>query len=258
MIALIGAGNVASWIAYRLRDSKEFPIGQVYSRQMKHARRIADMVGAEPIDDLKLLDPSCEIYLFSLKDDAYRSVLPNLEFELPVALHTAGTVSQDVFEGFARQYGVLYPLQTFTKGMDMSSLKVPLCVEDSKLQDRAQRVWMLAAELSDNVVPMTEQQRQKLHLAAVFACNFSNAMYAIADELLQEGELSLELLKPLLWQTLEKINTMTPMEAQTGPAQRNDRKVMEQQLAALPNEEMRTIYRVVSKYIVGKFDKKQI
>lgn len=255
MIALIGAGNVATWIASRLQNSKEFPIGQVYSRNMDHARRIADMVGAEPIDDLKQLTPSCEIYLFSLKDDAYHSVLSQLDFELPVAVHTAGTVSQDVFKGFARHYGVLYPLQTFTKEMDMCKMKVPLCVEDGKLQDHAKRVWALASELSDDAVPMTEQQRQKLHLAAVFACNFSNAMYAIADKLLQEGGMSLELLKPLLWQTLEKINTMTPKEAQTGPARRNDRVVMEQQLAALPDEELRAIYKDVSKYIVDKFDR---
>ncbi len=249
MIALIGSGNVAAWVVDRLQGSKEFAVGQVYSRRLDRARRLAERVGAEAVNSLDAITRDAEIYLFSLSDDAYATVLDRFPFTMPVALHTAGSVSQQVFEGHAQSYGVLYPLQTFTEGVDYSQLRVPLCLETDKLGGAADRVSQLAAELSDMRRFLSEEQRTVAHLAAVFACNFSNAMYTAADELLHSGGLDMELLQPLLEQTLAKLRKMSPKEAQTGPARRGDLKVMRSQLEALADPKLREVYRVVSSYI---------
>lgn len=252
MIALIGSGNVAHWLAQKLRCSSEYPIAQVYSRKLSNAQELASKVGAQAIDNLSLLNPNCEMYIFSLKDDVYPEVLKNLPFKLSVALHTAGSVSQNVFQGYAENFGVLYPLQTFTKSEDMEHLSVPLCVEDNASGEHKDRVWQLAGELSDKVYDVSEEQRAVLHLAAVFACNFSNAMANMADDILKADNLNLKMLLPLMRQTLEKLESMSPALAQTGPAARKDTTVMEKHIQMLSSEEMRTIYSMMSQYIMSK------
>jgi len=250
MITLIGAGNVASWLAFRLRNSQAFHIGQVFSRNLEHAQRVAELSGASAINDLQQLDPHSDLCIFSLSDDAYPEVLSQLPFEIPVALHTAGSVSQTVFKRHAKCYGVLYPLQTFTSTADLEHLPVPLCIENDRLGEAAEMVDRLAAALSDIRCVMSEKQRATVHLAAVFACNFSNAMYTIADELLKKENADIQLLLPLLQQTLDKLSVMAPKEAQTGPAKRGDRLVMARQLLSLPDPQMQEIYRAVSDYIL--------
>lgn len=252
MIALIGSGNVATWVASKLAGSKEFAIGQVYSRNLDHARALADRVGAEAIDDLRKLNPACDVFLFALRDDAYPDILKEVPFRMPLALHTAGSVSQHIFKQYADAYGVVYPLQTLSKTMDFSAVKVPLCVEGDHLGDHQDKVTRLVAELSDLHCEMTEKQRAVAHLAAVFACNFSNALCGIADELLQQEGFSLELLMPLMEQTLDKLKTMSPAEAQTGPAARRDTVVMGRQMMALSDPRMREVYEALSAYIMER------
>ena len=252
MIALIGSGNVATWVASKLAGSKEFAIGQVYSRNLDHARALADRVGAEAIDDLRKLNPACDVFLFALRDDAYPDILKEVPFRMPLALHTAGSVSQHIFKQYADAYGVVYPLQTLSKTMDFSAVKVPLCVEGDHLGENQDKVTRLVAELSDLHCEMTEKQRAVAHLAAVFACNFSNALCGIADELLQQEGFSLELLMPLMEQTLEKLKTMSPAEAQTGPAARRDTVVMGRQMMSLSDPRMREVYEALSAYIMER------
>lgn len=252
MIALIGSGNVAHWLARKLCKSTEYPIAQVYSRNLAHAQALSSEVGAQAIDNLSLLNPNCEIFLFSLKDDAYKEILTDLPFELPLALHTAGSVSQNIFQGYAKRYGVLYPLQTFTKSENMEHLSVPLCVEDNALGEHKDKVQRLAEELSDKLYDVSEEQRGVLHLAAVFACNFSNAMANIAEDILKTNNLDFQMLLPLMRQTLDKLAIMSPDMAQTGPAVRKDAAVMEKHLQMLSSEELKTIYSLMSNYIMSK------
>lgn len=256
MIALIGSGNVATWIAGRLRDSDEFRIGQVYSRHLDNAKKLADSLGAKAIDDLKMLDPACDIFLFALRDDAYPEILNEIPFKMSIALHTAGSVSQHIFKDHAELYGVLYPLQSFSKQTDMSALEVPLFVEGDRLGKAKDIVMRLAAMLSNRSGEMTEEQRKVVHLAAVFACNFSNAMCGIADDILRDHDMSLEVLMPLLQHSLDKLKTMSPKQAQTGPAARGDTVVMGQQLFALKDERLQAIYRELSDYILSQYEEK--
>ena len=262
MITLIGSGNVATWMVQRLQGSSRFPITQVYSRTLANARVLADLCGAEAIDNVKDLSLDNQIFIFALADKAYDEILPQLPFKLPMAFMTSGTVSCQCLKDYAGCYGVIYPLQTFTKSQDMRALEVPLCLEGPMSESTLpsvvnnslnayQKMWDLARELSPLCYKVSESQRAQMHVAAVFACNFSNAMYRIAYKLLEEKGLPFEILLPLLRQTVEKVSQMTPAEAQTGPAARGDENVMRKQMESLGDERLREIYRVMSEVIMN-------
>ncbi len=280
MITLVGSGNVATWMAQRLQGSSRFPVTQVYSRKLENARQLAALSGAEAIDDIKALNPDNQIFIFALADNAYETILPQLPFRLPAAFLTSGTVSCQCLKDYADSYGVIYPLQTFTKSQDMRGMEVPLCleyqesthpgVETQPPQEPTplsvgtppplgsggsyEQMWSLARELSPLCYAVSEAQRARMHLAAVFACNFSNAMYHIAYKLLEEKGLPFEMLLPLLRQTVEKVSKMPPSEAQTGPAARRDFNVMEAHLAELDDEGLQEIYRMMSEMIIQDGD----
>lgn len=250
MITLIGSGNVATWIAQRLQGNPRFPITQVFSRHLEHAQTLADLLNAEAIEDIRKLNPDNQIFIFALADKAYDEILPLLPFKLPLAFTTSGTVSCQCLKDYAEQYGVIYPLQTFTKSQDMRKLEVPLCLESDFAGEHKTLMWELARELSPTCYEVSEAQRAKMHVAAVFACNFSNAMYQIAYKLLKENGLPFEILLPVLHQTVEKVSQMTPAEAQTGPAVRGDVNVMRAQISTLSDDRLKELYRLVSELIM--------
>ena len=250
MITLIGSGNVATWIAQRLQGNPRFPITQVFSRHLEHAQTLADLLNVEAIEDIRKLNPDNQIFIFALADKAYDEILPLLPFKLPLAFTTSGTVSCQCLKDYAEQYGVIYPLQTFTKSQDMRKLEVPLCLESDFAGEHKTLMWELARELSPTCYEVSEAQRAKMHVAAVFACNFSNAMYQIAYKLLKENGLPFEILLPVLRQTVEKVSQMTPAEAQTGPAVRGDVNVMRAQISTLSDDRLKELYRLVSELIM--------
>lgn len=250
MITLIGSGNVATWIAQRLQGNPRFPITQVFSRHLEHAQTLADLLNAEAIEDIRKLNPDNQIFIFALADKAYEEILPKLPFRLPAAFLTSGTVSCQCLKDYADHYGVIYPLQTFTKTQDMRALEVPLCLESDFAGEHKTLMWELARELSPTCYEVSEAQRAKMHVAAVFACNFSNAMYQIAYKLLKENGLPFEILLPVLHQTVEKVSQMTPAEAQTGPAVRGDVNVMRAQISTLSDDRLKELYRLVSELIM--------
>ncbi len=256
MITLIGSGNVATWVAQRMQGNSRFPITQVYSRKLKHAQLLAELLNAEAIDDIRQLNTDNQIFIFALADKAYADILPQLPFILPAAYMTSGTVSCQCLKDYAEHYGVIYPLQTFTKSQDMRTLDVPLCLEYHDSREPTlpsveyDQMHSLARELSPKCYEVSESQRARLHLAAVFACNFSNAMYNVAHKLLQEKDLPFEMLIPLLHQTVQKLETLTPAEAQTGPAARRDLNVMQKQMESLEDPKYKEIYQLMSNLIM--------
>lgn len=257
MITLIGSGNVATWIAQRMQDNPLFPITQVYSRKLSHAKPLAEILHAQAIDDIALLNPDNQVFIFALADKAYTDILPKLPFRLPAAFLTSGTLSCQCLKDHADRYGVIYPLQTFTKTQDMRTMDVPLCLEYHDSQEPTlpnagkDQMHSLARQLSPLCYDVSESQRARLHLAAVFSCNFSNAMYNVAYKLLQEKDLPFEMLIPLLQQTVQKLKTLTPAEAQTGPAARRDMNVMQKQMESIDDPEWKEIYRLMSELIMG-------
>lgn len=247
-VSLVGSGNIAHWLVYALKKA-DVDIRQIYSRQLDHAKELAAKAGADAIDNLRDLSPDSDLYIFSVKDDSYETLLSQLPFRLPLAVHTAGSLSIRIFEPYADSYGILYPYQSLNKNMDFANVKVPLSVESNdKMVEN--ELFAFAGRLSSTVQLMGEAQRLVLHRAAIFGCNFTNAMYAIAYDILRENNIDWRMILPLLENTLDKVKTMNPHDAQTGPAKRGDQNIIRMHQEALQDERLREIYRLMSDYIM--------
>lgn len=243
-VCIIGAGNVATHLGKSL--SRCCDVLQVMSRTETSARRLCGLIGngCEAITELKQLRRDADLYVVSVTDDSVADVARLTGNVGGVWVHTSGSVPASVFEGVKKRYGVLYPLQTFTRDVEVTMREVPFFVEGNT-GETAEYVSRIASLISDRVEIADSERRKKLHLAAVFACNFANQMWAEADDILHESGLSVSYLMPLLKATLAKINFVSPRKAMTGPARRGDIEVMRAQMAQLDGVR-REIYRLVS------------
>lgn len=249
-IVLVGAGNLATNLGKALYR-KGFRIVQVYSRTLDAARRLAQEVEACYTTGVDALANDGQLYIVALKDDALIELLPQLVAGRQQALwvHTAGSVPMSVWQGQVERYGVFYPMQTFSKQREVDFREIPLFLEASG-RDELELLKKLGATLSKKVYEATSEQRKALHLSAVFACNFTNRMYALAEKVLQQHGLSFDVMLPLVDETARKVHALSPQAAQTGPAIRYDEKVINAHLDMLAdNPEMQQIYRLVSESI---------
>ena len=246
-IALIGAGNVATCLGPRLKEAGH-EITAVYSRTVDSARALADRLGATYTTDLNAV-PASDAAIVMLKDDALKELAPAIADSLKdsLLLHTAGSVSMDIwYTAGAMKYGVLYPMQTFSKTSVIDWSQVPLFIEGSSDQT-LDSIRELALTVSPDVTVLSSEGRRKLHLAAVFTCNFSNHMYAIAQKLLADEGVPFRVMLPLVRETARKVETISPQDAQTGPAIRGDRKVIDEHLELLKAyPEYAELYRLIS------------
>jgi predicted short-subunit dehydrogenase-like oxidoreductase (DUF2520 family) len=247
-IVLVGAGNVATHMSKAFRD-QGYRIVQVYSRTLESARILASQLDTTFITNINRLDYTSDLYLFCLKDDALMPVLSETRFTTQLLVHTSGTLPLNIFQEYSKNYGVLYPVQTFSKTRRMDMSDVPFCIEASN-PDAALVLENLISEISKNIIYMDSEKRKFLHLAAVFACNFPNHMYHLAKKILWLKDLSFDLLKPLILETAGKILETDPKDAQTGPAVRGDQKILEEHLHLLKNlPEIQKMYTFVSNSI---------
>ncbi|NDW12367.1 DUF2520 domain-containing protein [Bacteroides sp. 214] len=250
-VAFVGAGNLATNLA-KAMYRKGFRIVQVYSRTEESARALATSVEAEWTNQLSELTTRAELYIVALKDTVLPDLLSQLTAQREHALfvHTAGSVSMDVWKtSTAQRYGVFYPLQTFSKEREVDFEQIPFFIEAATTQD-VELLSAVAKTMSRNVYNATSKQRKSLHLAAVFACNFTNHLYAIASDVLAENELPFNALLPLIDETAAKVHHLAPKQAQTGPAIRYDENVINthlQMLAAHPDKQQ--VYRLLSESI---------
>ena len=164
-VSLVGSGNIAHWLVYALKKA-DVDIRQIYSRQLDHAKELAAKAGADAIDNLRDLSPDSDLYIFSVKDDSYETLLSQLPFRLPLAVHTAGSLSIRIFEPYADSYGILYPYQSLNKNMDFANVEVPLSVESNdKMVEN--ELFAFAGRLSSTVQLMGEAQRLSSALKCV-------------------------------------------------------------------------------------------
>lgn len=243
----LGAGNLATRLSVEMQR-KGMTIGQVYSHTPENARRLADRLGCPWTTDPEAVETDADLYLFSLKDTALADVIARVRPNGGLWVHTAGSMPMDVFSGYAAHYGVLYPMQTFSKTREVDFRVIPFFLEAHTAED-AGKLQQVAERLSGNVRFLSSDKRKVLHLAAVFACNFTNHLYALAARLLAQQELPADLLLPLIDETAAKVHTMPPRVAQTGPAVRYDENVINKHLAMLDDPDMRSIYRLISQSI---------
>lgn len=246
-IVFIGAGNVATHMAKAFQKT-ENKVLQVYSRTLEHARLLAEEIHADYTIDARRIRDDADAYIFSIKDDALPYILPQLPNSSGIWIHTAGSVPMDVFANYTRNYGVIYPLQTFSKKRSVNFADIPLFIEASNLETR-DIIKMLATTLSSKVYDMESEKRHYLHLSAVFACNFVTHMYTLAADIIEKEGIPFEVLQPLIAETAAKITEISPRDAQTGPAVRFDQHVMKKHLELIKDKTTKQIYRLLSESI---------
>lgn len=234
-VVIIGAGNLATQLALSLHE-KGIRVKQVYSQKPESASELAQKINASFSSDLSQLLPETDLYIVAVKDSAIQEVLENLRLKADqLIVHTAGSVPMNILEGFSANYGVFYPLQTFSKSRRIDFSDIPICIEANH-PFNMMKLEKLGEMLSSSVNQINSEERKTLHLAAVFVNNFVNHLYAVGADILHDKKLDFDLLKPLIRETAEKIVSLHPVDAQTGPAKRNDQKTIKTQLKMLQDK----------------------
>jgi len=246
-IVFIGAGNLATCVSLEMQRTG-MTIGQIYSRTRDSAESLAKKLNCSWTTNINEIIPDADLYIFSLKDSVLKDVISQVQPNDGLWVHTAGSVPMNIFEGHAKRYGAFYPLQTFTKKRRVKLDGTPIFLEVNDPDDM-KMLKKVAIALSGNAQELDSEKRKSLHLAAVFACNFTNHMYLLGSKVLEEKGISYDVMLPLIVETAEKISELSPSEAQTGPAVRFDKEIMDKQLAMLSDPSMQTIYKLISQNI---------
>ena len=249
-VNIIGSGNVATHLSKAL-FAGGVEIVSIYSKNFVNARALSHQFSAKAVDSISDLDSNVDLNLVMVKDGAILDIAAQLDKAVPV-VHSSGAVSIHLFDGFTK-YGVLYPLQTFSKQRALDIAAIPFLVEANAPDFADWIVEFCQKHLSEHAHKADSLLRGKIHLAAVFACNFTTQLLQEADLLLRESNLDLSLLHPLIRETMEKTLELGPEIAMTGPARRGDLLTIEKHLAQLRDEELKLIYQVLSKRIIGGY-----
>ncbi len=244
-VTLIGTGNVAWHLASTLVHSEKIQLCQVAGR---NAQALKSFVSFAPtvasFDQIKRTD----IVILAVSDDAVADVAQSLHTINSLIVHTSGSVKMDVLDKF-ENFGVLYPLQTFSKARELDLSSVPICVEANTAENLVM-LGNIAGAMSTEVVQMSSRQRESLHLAAVMANNFSNHLLALTEVFCKEHELPFQLLENLMTETIAKAFDIGPAEAQTGPAQRGDYKTLKKHLEKIDHTSLNKIYNQLTNSIL--------
>lgn len=251
-IGMIGTGKVASHLAMALKECG-CTIDWVWSRTQAHAEKLAAILECAPIKELGQA-PSTDLVIISISDDAVSAVSDQLQGLDPATavVHTSGSLGRDALAPHLKNTGIFYPLQTFSENRKPSLKGIPFCIEAGapNLQNKLQN---LATLLGGIAVSTTQEQRMQLHIAAIFACNFSNYLYSCSEAIMEKAALPFELLHPLIQETTLKAILYRPSEVQTGPAIRGDNAIIEKHLEWLKQQpELRDVYALLSSEIMKK------
>ncbi len=253
-IVIIGTGNVANQLAFALH-SKAVNIRQIFGRNAERAKSLADKINTEFCCDIREIDKTADAYFFCIADKAVSEILSQTDFTDHLLLHLSGTLNIEVFTGYSENYGVFYPLQTFTADTVVEFSDIPVCIEANKASN-INKIKDLAGKLSKDIREVNSEQRSVIHVAAVFSCNFSNYFYTIAEKILDDHNLDFEILRPLIKETAAKVMGHSPSLVQTGPAKRNDERIISEHLKTLeeyPGFEI--LYKLISKDIQDHYNK---
>jgi predicted short-subunit dehydrogenase-like oxidoreductase (DUF2520 family) len=243
-IAIIGSGNVAQHLILAFAKSNEIEVSQVFSRKKEAVSHLIDYT--KIIDNFNAL-VEADLYIIAVSDDAISEISSQLPFENRLVVHTSGSVSIDSLDSKNRK-GVFYPLQTFSKSKAVDFSTIPICLESDQGMD-FELLQKVAQSISKNSYKINGEQRKSLHVAAVFVNNFVNHLYQIGNEICIENEVSFDVLKPLILETANKVMMLSPNEAQTGPAKRNDQSTIQTHLDFLKNKNHNLIYKILTQSI---------
>jgi predicted short-subunit dehydrogenase-like oxidoreductase (DUF2520 family) len=244
-VTIIGSGNVAHHLIQAFSKSDEVELVQVFSRNKESvAHLISDDKIISNYTDLKEVD----LFLIAVSDDVIANVSSQIPFRNKLVAHSSGSFPMNDLDDKNKK-GSFYPLQTFSKSKKIDFKTVPICLEASNTEDLT-TLKIVANSISDSVYNINSEERKALHIAAVFVNNFVNHLYQIGNEICAENNLNFDLMKPLIQETANKIMTLSPNEAQTGPAKRKDTKTLNSQLNFLTDENQKEIYKLLTKSII--------
>lgn len=249
-IVLLGSGNVATHLGRAFKMAGQ-TIVQVWSRELKHAKELADTLASEAVADMDDINRFADLYIIAVKDDAIQDVASKLKIGDKLIVHTSGSTDLKVLEAVSAHTGVFYPLQTFSKNKAVDFRQVPIAIEAGNTEDLA-AIKAIADRLSEKVIELSSEQRKALHVAAVFACNFTNHLFAISQQILKAENLDFDLLRPLIAETTLKVQLNDPETVQTGPAVREDGEIISSHLEMLQNKpDLQALYERLSQSIVN-------
>lgn len=252
-ISLIGSGNVATHLGKALFESG-YQIAQVFSKTFEKAKLLADQLAAEPINDLSEINPDTDLIFVLVKDSWMMEVLEHFTSYDTLLVHASGSVEMDVLKPFSANFGVFYPLQTFSRTRIITFKNIPVCIE-ANTSKNVSILSEIAKDISGNVYQMDSEQRLRLHIAAVYACNFSNYMYSIAEEFLHRNNIPFDIIKPLILETAHKAMDSSPSMVQTGPAYRGDKEILEKHTSLLHSDpKIREVYALISDLITNRHE----
>lgn len=231
-IAIIGSGNVATHLAKAFENKADVTLVNPHTPEEIPHR--------------------CDIAIICVKDSMIQQVAQKLSGRASILAHTSGSIPMDALAGCAEMTGVFYPLQTFTKDVDLDYSEIPVFIEGDT-PEAVETLSALAASVFGSVAEADSEARKRLHLASVFACNFTNALLGISSDILAGSGLDFSVMLPLIRQTIGKLSSLSPAEAQTGPAVREDWNVMQKHLQMLsPTPDIQSAYRILSSLIISR------
>jgi len=253
-VSIIGSGNVATHMAIALY-STGIDVASIYSRNLGHAKLLADMVSAKYVDVIEDIRHDSDLYLFSVSDRAIESLASKLYLNVGknvLVAHTSGMLTSGIFSDYFTSFGSFYPLQTFKKSRAVNMKEVPFLITAND-SGAKKKLYDLARKISDNVNILDDEKRKVLHVAAVFANNFTNYMYRISENIVDRENLDFDLLKPLIKETAMKIlDGQDPNKVQTGPAIRNDLNTIKAHLDYLDIDyTAKKVYELLTESIIS-------
>ncbi|MFZ2284707.1 MAG: Rossmann-like and DUF2520 domain-containing protein [Lutibacter sp.] len=249
-IVILGGGNVAWHLTNALLQNSAVNVVQVYNRSLEKINIFKNSTSiTNNLSELK----DADIYILAVSDNAISELSSALILKNKLVVHTSGSMAMDELKSVSNK-GVFYLLQTFSKERKIDFSTVPICIEAETVADLL-LLETLATSISKNCYRINSNQRKSLHVAAVFVNNFVNHLYHIGHEICEQNKVPFEILLPLILETANKITTLSPLEAQTGPAKRNDTKTIEKHIAMLTKNQQE-IYTLLTKSIYNTYGEK--
>ena len=244
---IIGSGNVAYHLAKAFKQNN-IPLSQIFGRNQNELQKISSELNI-PYSTQDLED--ADLYIISVNDQSIEEVSGIISKKNCLVAHTSGSLPKEILAGEYRKSS-FYPLQTFSKSKSLDYRKIPFFIETENIEDQ-QLLTELASKISANVMESTHEKRKYIHLTEVFACNFVNHLFARAKEISDSQDIPFDYFLPLIDETIQKIHEIDPKSAQTGPAVRNDQRVL-QLHEQLLKEESLTIYRTINNSIKKMYE----
>ena len=243
-VTVLGSGNVGFHLINIFNNSKKIKLHEWYSRSLKFDSRV------NVINQIEELSES-DIYVICVNDDSIAEVSDKILSEGKLVVHTSGSTPYNIIHKKHRR-GVFYPLQTFSKSQELNYSEIPICIEAENVDD-INNLKNLSKLIGCKYYEINLEERKTLHLAAIISNNFTNFLFGLSKELTDAKNLDFNILKPLITETVNKIHKLDPIKAQTGPARRNDMNIMKMHENMLKNEEIKSLYKIISKMIKVKY-----